>query len=236
MTKKKEETALTAQGPNALATQEPMTGEAIEGSEQTDFQIPSAYMIKGTQSDQMIFPGVAPGSMVNTLTQEPILADTFIVLPCGYKDYQDTRPDASLQTSRNLGDWPDIDTNWDARKAAGHDGPPPVSLRLNFLVLFAGEDFPMVLRFKRTSLQVGRTLNSLFKVHKGRMLYRIRSKEAQGTKGPYIVPTISAAGPAPADLYATACSWATQLAGKDLAKIAPEIHEEAAETTADMPF
>ena len=236
MTKKKEETALAAQGPNTLATQEPMTGEFMEGIEQSDFQVPTAYTIQGTGSDQRAFPGVAIGTLVNTITKEAVASREFVVIPGGYKDWFDGREDATVMSSRSQADWPDVDTDWDARRKAGMDDPPPVYPRLNFLVLFKDEPFPIVVRFKRTSYGTGRTLNYLLGMHKGRMLYTLGSREENKGKGAYLVLTISPAGLAPADLYAAACSWATQLAGKDLAEIAPETHEEAAETTADMPF
>lgn len=216
-------TPANSHGPSALAVNGPQQdgGWHIEGEEDGDWIIPRAHLFQDTATEREIFGrDFGPGDLINTLTKQRLASRRFVPLQ-GFKDFALIEDGKTVRVSRNRNDFNREDWDWDYRRANGLPLPPPVQQRLNFICLFEDEDFPVLLRFKSTSYQAGRQVNSFMKLHQGRMLYELDFRKENGDSGPYLVPVIKLAGPLSPAMAAARAEWTMQAQGRDI-----KVHEE----------
>lgn len=183
------------QNGGALAAMPQGMGQ-VEGATAQDITVPLAHLYQDTpQERKNIGSHYNQGDLVNIITLEPVTATKFCVLN-GWIDYEDKRENAPVRVSRNPADWPDDDHKF-LDRADGKKPHPAVTKRMNFAVLFEGEDWPVVLRFKKTSLKAGRNLNTMLMMQRAKGtfgLFEYGTKEEAGTQGPYMVPVVKPAG------------------------------------------
>ena len=193
------------QSGGALAAM-PQGMGVLEGGTAQDMTIPLAHLYQDTTQERRVFgSGFNPGDLVNIITLQPIAARRFVVLN-GWIDYEDKRENAPTRVSRNPADWPDDDHKF-LDRADNKKPHPAVTKRMNFAVLFEGEDWPVVLRFKKTSLGAGRNLNTMLTMQrtKGTVgLFEYGTKEESGNNNTYIVPVIKPCGQPASDLLGAA--------------------------------
>lgn len=189
------------QGGGQLAQPAPQFGR-FTGTTSADFVVPLVHLYQDTGKEKEIFGrGFDAGDLINIITLEPMVERKFVVVS-GFVDYADSRKDATLKFSRNPADWPADDHKF-LDRGDGKKPHPAVNERINALVLFEGHDWPVVLRFKKTSLRAGRTLNTLLSMQaqKGTVgLFEYDIKQEKSDDGPYFVPVIKTAGKAPQEL------------------------------------
>lgn len=190
----------------------------MEGEDKQDVTIPLAHLYQDSAKERQVFgSGYNLGDLINIVTLQPMTATKFCVID-GYIDFADQRKDSPVRVSRSAADWPEADHAFADRG----DGKPPhpyVTRRMNFLVLFEGEDWPVILRFKKTSIQAGRNLNMMLKMQssKGTVgLYEYLVKPGNSDKGAYVVPQIKLLGAAPADMAEHVRSIRESLSGKSV--------------------
>jgi len=218
-------TATAPPSPTGLAVQgQPQEIGFLEGEDSSDMIIPRAHLFQGTNTESKIFGKEAePGELYNSVTGEKIGTTKFLVVD-GFKDWADIQDNKVVFASKNKSDFQPDDLEW-------HDHTPPrVQERINFICLFDGEEWPMILRFKKTSLAAGRTLNTMLKLHKGRKMYELTTKERDFEKGSCLVPVIKPAGDPPAEMYALACDLRDSLKGRKVEVAESELDEEMPET------
>jgi len=215
-------TPANSHGPSALAVNGPQQGGwHIDGEEDGDWIIPRAHLFQDTAIERDIFGrDFGPGDLVNTLTKQHLNSRRFVPIQ-GFKDFALIEDSKVVRVSRNRNDFNREDWDWDYRRANDLPLPPPVQQRLNFICLFEDEDFPILLRFKSTSYQAGRQINSFMKLHQGRMLYELDFRKENGTNGTYLVPVVKLAGPLPSAMATARDEWSRQALGRDI-----KVHEE----------
>ena len=215
-------TPANSHGPSALAVNWPQQGGwHIDGEEDGDWIIPRAHLFQDTAIERDIFGrDFGPGDLVNTLTKQHLNSRRFVPIQ-GFKDFALIEDSKVVRVSRNRNDFNREDWDWDYRRANDLPLPPPVQQRLNFICLFEDEDFPILLRFKSTSYQAGRQINSFMKLHQGRMLYELDFRKENGTNGTYLVPVVKLAGPLPSAMATARDEWSRQALGRDI-----KVHEE----------
>jgi len=207
-------------GKTTLAVTGPQVLGILEGEEPSDFMTPRAHLFQGTTIERDIFgDDFKAGDLIDVVTGEKIKSMKFLVVR-GFKDWADVDKKTGLpiKVSRNRKDWPDEETNWEARRAAGFDDPPPIQERINFVCLFENEGWPLLLRFKRTGLGAGKLLNQMLKKHGGRVMYELSSRPGKPGEGnyKYLVPVVKPAGPAPDDLYRHAVDLCKNLDDREI--------------------
>jgi len=213
----------------------------LEGEESTDLQIPVVHLYQDTPTERKVFgEGFSAGDLVNVVTMEKVENPIFLVIS-GYKDWVLKDGDRPVSYRRKSDIEPDL-LKWHG------DEPPEAMERINFMVLFHGEDFPAILRFKKTSLKAGKQLNTLLRMHKGRVRYEYQCQEATNADGQdYLVPVMRPAGRAEAVYYEAACDMKRALSTQRVVEQDIDIddepsraseaeHEEKPQTDPGLPF
>jgi hypothetical protein len=190
----------------------------MEGETNQDLSIPLAHLYQDSAAERKIFgPGYQLGDLVNIVTLQPLIARKFVVLN-GYIDYADTRKESPTHLSRNPADWDESDHQF-LDRGDGRKPHPYVNKRMNFLCLFEGEDWPVVLRFKKTGINAGRNLNTMVKMQRAKNvfgLYEYTTKDGNSESGSYVVPAIKLVGPAPEEMSQKATDLFNALNGKSV--------------------
>jgi hypothetical protein len=201
-------TALAPAPANTRAITKPI-GQAsrLEGAEAGDFVLPRIHIFQGLPAETKQYGKFDQGDLINVLTNQKVSGTTFMPL-FGFKQYIKWKEPRGSGLEYNLRDKrqvPPEDLTWSG------DQPPVAQEYINWVVLFEGEDTPCILSFTKTSLNAGRTINTLevmrAKANKSPGQYRLEMQEKSNDKGAWVSPRISPAGEPSAELSATATAW-----------------------------
>jgi hypothetical protein len=168
-------------------------GSRLDGADSGDLILPRVHVYQGLPTEAKLYGrGFNPGDMINTLTGEKIEATKFVPI-MGHKQWikwKEPRGAGIEYSHRNRDEVPVEDLQW-------ADGQPPVAQEyINWVVLFEGQDVPMMFPFTKTALVAGRTINTLegLRKNKGPGLYVIEFQEKSNDKGTWVAPRIRPAG------------------------------------------
>lgn len=194
----------------AMQTYQAPPPSRYEGEEPEDSILPRVHLFQGTGKEKEMF-GKGPasggtwqdGDLIDTLAREKIADKRFVPL-FGWNQFiffildNKGKPTGQIKyQTRNKAEVPAADLVW------GANGEKPGCTKfMNFAVLFPEISYPLVISFKTTSLQAGRSLNALERVrgHKGPGLYSFDTREKSNTQGKWLTPIIRPMGNPPADL------------------------------------
>jgi len=228
-------TDLVKQANQHLAAQNTKPRGLENSTDRSDLIIPRAKKIEAMSPEmsdpELLKAGIHPGVIINSITKE-ILPEKFI--PISYFK-QWIRFNANKEGDRgwvsgygprdivyNTQDKNDIrlstDAVWDG------DLPPVTTTFLCFLVLFEGQDIPVVLSFGGTNFKTGKTLLSLATFKGGDLFsnkYKLTTKKKTNEMGSWYVFDVAYAGKAEGDEYQKAEMLYTSFKPE-----AAKIHEE----------
>lgn len=194
--KKEEETSVVV--PENLKQ-----GVIMEGAEDSDFIPPVMHVFQGTPTEQEKFGQFPLGEVVDTIECRA-LASKFFTPIKAFKQWVRWEKGVStpVYSTRDRSEVPEEDLreikNW-RKDENGESIPPRCTETHNWLVAVEGEYVPYLLRFKRTSLEAGKTLNSIERgrgvMGKGPGRYELdTTSKINGEKGVYIKPRVRPAG------------------------------------------
>lgn len=218
------QTDVTTQQDQRLGFEEPI--------DRTDLIIPRAKLFQGTPTEQDQFPNVKPGSVINSLTAEPVGS---LFVPCfkwtevvrfNARNQKDPTFDPSFGPGAMIWKCTDpTDPRWKEGEF-GPNGEKPTAMRtMNFLCYFIDQPMPIILSFAKTSYRAGKKLLSIAQFSGQDMFskrYRLGTKREESDGNIYYVLTVDMDGNATEQEYATAKKWYQDLAK---AKEALNIHE-----------
>lgn len=186
------------------------SGLSATGMDNTDLQIPVAYLFQGTAKERKEYPDAKPGDLINKLTGELIASRNFMPIHV-YKSWAKFEKGKGLvYVESDKSRVPAEDLEW-------IDGQPPAANEtLNWYLMFEGMDYPVVFRFKKTSIKSGKRLYSLETLNrsgKGSGLYELSHTEDEGPEGPYLVPQVRPLGDPSAELVDMANRFRAAITG-----------------------
>jgi hypothetical protein len=167
----------------------------LEGADPNDFVLQRVHIFQGLPPEVKQYgKGFEPGDLINQLTNQKLPTNTFMPL-FGFKQYirwKEPRGSGLEYNYREKRQVPPADLEWSG------DTPPIAQEYINWVVIFAGEDSPCILSFTSTSLNAGRTINTLevmrAKGNKSPGAYRIEMQDKSNNKGAWKSPRISPVG------------------------------------------
>lgn len=221
----------TAGGQVAPLTVNPW--QVTSADDRSDLIFPRAKIFQGTATEFEAYPNGKPGMIINHITGAE-LPSTFIPF-LKFKQYArfnarkstDTGWDPNYEPGAII--WMTSDPN-DPRVAEtkfGENGEKPVAIEfMNFMALFEGEDFPIIIPFCKTSMKAGKKLFSMLAFTGGgfNRKYKLTTKKMQKDGNTYHVYDVSPAGIATAEETAKAAAAYTQFSTKtqDIKVVADE--------------
>lgn len=159
-----------------------------------DFEIPRVQILQKTSPDIGKAENLVFGAVVNSITKED-LGKLFIPL-FAFKQYAEFKSDGSLvfssidRTDPRVIDGLKWGTSGDAEK-----DKPVMTEFINFMAMFEGEQMPLVLSFKRTSIGVAKKLLTLMSL-KPKLIhcyrYMLETEHQQNGNNEWYVPRITA--------------------------------------------
>lgn len=200
----------TAAGGGPLAAN--VGSSRLQGGEQEDLILPRIHIFQGLpQESKQYGKGFSQGDLVNTLTGEKLDARKFTPI-FGYKEWicwKEPRGAGIEYRSRNKSEVPAADLQWDG------ETPPRAQAYLNWVVVFEGQDTPVVMSFTKTGINAGKTINTLetMRGKKGPGFYSIEMREKSNDKGAWVSPQIRPAGDPPEELKNLAIALYETLSG-----------------------
>lgn len=220
--------------------------------EQSDFEIPRAKVVQFTSEEATAADEadrIPPGRFINGVSKKeipPVFIPIFRyktythwnprkkddpnydpaydvgALIFSTQDRHDPRVTATRIVQNRDGDDVEIDG-----LAFGPNGEAPlITESFNFLCLFEGQAFPMLLSFQKTSMRAGKILNTMLLEAGGDMFSNkfklvFTQGENNGTK--YYIMNVRAQGKATAQEHATALGWFNRFKGQNIeAKVQKE--------------
>lgn len=198
-----------------------------------DLIFPRAKIFQGTATEFEAYPNGKPGMIINHITGAELPA-TFIPF-LKFKQYARFNPrkptDAGWDSKHEPGAiiWMTSDPN-DPRVAEtkfGENGEKPLAIEfMNFMSLFEGEDFPIIIPFCKTSMKAGKKLFSMLAFTGGgfNRKYKLTTKKMQKDGNTYHVYDVSPAGLATEEETAKAVAAYAQFSSKtkDIKVVADE--------------
>jgi hypothetical protein len=190
-------------GGNAITRPQASGRTILAGEDAEDTLIPRIHIYQGLPEERENFGPHEPGAFINTITKDETPNAPFVPI-FGWVEYikfNEPRGSGIAYRTRNKSEVAPEDLEFRDRPD-GKKGPACTKF-INFAVLFAGNPEPMVLSFKSTSLNAGRTLNTLEKMRgsKGPGLYQVELDKKRNSKGAWLSPRIRPLGnPTPEDL------------------------------------
>jgi hypothetical protein len=204
---------------NALATNN--YAMSTQGMDLSDIQVPVAAFFQGTPKEQKRFPDLKIGQIVDKLSGQAITNIRFVPIHV-YKTWvKFTKGEGLIYIKHREEDVPEEDLVWP------EGGSPAASLTYNYYLLFEGMPYPVVWRFKKTSLNAGKHLNTLENLlrkaqGKGVGLYEMNGIEKESADGPYIVPDIRPVGDPPAEMLELAAGFGKAISSGAVSEIDDE--------------
>jgi hypothetical protein len=216
---KMSDTAIAPRSPQSTAIA-PRSSSRLEGGDQGDLILPRVHIYQGLPAEAKQYGrGFNPGDMINTLTNEKIDSSRFVPI-MGHKQWikwKEPRGAGMEYSYRNKSEVPSDDLEWSG------DTPPAAQEYINWIVLFEGQDVPMVFPFTKTSLKAGRTINTLESLRKSKTpgSYIIEMKEENNDKGTWMSPRVRPAGDPSPEMGETVEALYQSLSGRTVVA-APE--------------
>ncbi len=243
---------LINQGAGTVATV-PAPGRGHDESlEHGDYEIPRARIIQFTSEEAQAEDEkerIPPGRFINGLTKEEI-APVFIPIKA-YKSYTQWNPrkkddpnydpayepgalifstfdrhDSRITSTRIMQDRDGKDVEVDGLSFGPNQEYPAVTEAYNFLCIFEGQSFPLVLTFQKTSHRAGKKLNTMLRAAGGDVFsnkFKLVFTQAENNGTKYYTMDVRAYGKANAEEFSAAEKWFNSFKGKDVtAKVQPE--------------
>lgn len=202
--------------------------------EKEDLIFPRAKIFQGTATEFEAHPNGKPGMIMNHITGEE-LPSTFIPF-LKFKQYAKFNPNKPTDPGwddkfppRGL-IWITTDST-DPRVAEckfGENGEKPTAIEfMNFMAIFDGQDFPIIIPFSKTSLRAGKRLFSMLAFSGGGLgkKYKLTTKKMQKDGQTYYVFDVNPAGNAKEEEIKKAESLYHQFKQK-AQEIKPQVDEE----------
>jgi hypothetical protein len=171
----------------------------LEGGDRDDQIMPRIHMFQGLPAEVKEYgKGYSPGDLINTVTREKIEQRNFIPI-LGYKEWlrwKEPRGTGLEYKKRIKTDVPPEDLVWNEAETDPKKRQPRATETINWLVMFDGDAMPVVLGFSRTSLNAGKTINTLetMRGNRGPGLYSFDFREKSNDKGAWVTPVIRPVG------------------------------------------
>jgi len=211
-----EMTTTTAGGELAMAN---ASGPLIDGSEASDFSLPSLHLFQdvGNESDQ--YGDHAKGTWVNSLTGEAVDVSQGIIPVTAQKNVVVWHHRDSGQSGM-LGMF-DSRKSVPAEMVAGQGTEVDIVEYVNLVaVAVADPELPFVIRHKSSGLTAVRMLNTLEagrgRAGRGPGLYELKSKQKSNDKGKWFVPMYVPKGDPDEDMVALAKEFHAMFANKTI--------------------
>lgn len=192
---------LTKQQNPALSTQQNSWVKSEE--DKKDLQVPRARIFQGTPTEFDVHPNAKPGQIINSITGEE-LTGTFIPF-MRFKQYAKFNPrnqkDDGFDPKYEPGAliWMTTDST-DPRVSEckfGENGEKPTAIEfMNFMAVFEGQDYPIIIPFSKTSYKTGKKLFSMlaFSGSGFKRKFTLSSKKQQSNGNTYYVLDVNPAG------------------------------------------
>ena len=190
----------------------------LEGSDRDDQLLPRVHLYQGLPTEAKEYGrGFEPGDLINTITREKIGSRKFVPI-MGYKEWlkwKEPRGTGMEYKKRIKTDVPPEDLCWNENEVDPKKRQPRATESINWVVLFEDETIPLVLSFSRTSINAGKTINTLetMRGHRGPGLYAFDTKEKSNDKGAWVTPVIRPVGDPPPELREMAVLLFDSLSG-----------------------
>ena len=172
----------------------------LRGEEEEDTIIPRLHIFQGLPAERDQYGDQPPGTIINTVSGEPIDGRKFVPI-FGWVEWIRFREPRGSGIDYRTRDKSQIDPkDLEFDRASGK--PPKATKFINFCVLVEGQDDPLCLSFKSTSLTAGKTINTLEKMRgaKGPGYYALELNKKSNSKGAWLAPRIRPLGDPPADM------------------------------------
>lgn len=187
----------------------------VSNAEAGDRIIPVLHMYQGTSAEAEEFgPGFVIGDLIDKIEKRKVASrEVAVVLGKKWWKRWEQGNKAPVYSYDKKADVPAGDTEW----TDGPNGtrvPPRATEVYEFMVLVVGETFPYVLRFKRTSIDTGKLLNTLCENAKAKRRiarYELGFNKEKNDKGVFAVPTVRDVGDADEATKREVVGWFTRL-------------------------
>jgi hypothetical protein len=205
--------ATVKQDNKSTAIQTQSLGLSSDGMDVSDLKIPVAAIFQGTPKEQKAFPDAKMGQIIDKLSGQEMQSNRFVPIHVykswakfvkvnGVTELEYIETDKSRVPAADLV-WQETDEG---------NKPPAATETLNYYLMFEGATYPVIWRFKKTSLKAGQhmySLESMLRSGQGKDvgLYEMGKIEKESSDGPYFVPDIRLIGDPPADLLRMALQF-----------------------------
>jgi hypothetical protein len=209
----------------------------LQGEDVEDTILPRLHIFQGQQEERQIYGDHKEGDLLNILSGEVIAtkgAYPNIVPIFGWNlwiKYKEPRRTGVVYMTRDRSQVPDDDLKWQKRPD-GRSYKPAVQ-HINWVCLLEGHSDPLLFSFKVSSIDAGRTINTLEKQRsaggKGFGFYGIGLRTKPYSQGSCLVPTIRPLGDPPQEMNELAMALYNSLSGRT------DLMDEADETATNVP-
>ncbi len=201
-------------------TNQPREGFEVS-CQREDLIVPRAKLFNGLPKEFEDYPDAKPGQILNNITKE-VLPPVFIPIMrhiewirfnAGSSKLPDGSPNPAFDKAYEPSEviWRSTDPN-DPRvikeAAWGPNGEKPLALKfLSFLSYFPGSSMPVMVSFYKTSLNAGKTINSVLEYSQGAMFahsFKLTSKIVKTGEHSHYALQTSYAGKASSEDYSAA--------------------------------
>lgn len=171
----------------------------VENADSSDRLVPVAAMFQGTSEEQERLGAFKLGQIIDAVERRPVASNRFAVVK-GEKWYVrwEKGEKTPVYAHNKKADVPAADLEW-RDDGKGGRVPPLATETLAFLVVFEGEPWPNLIRFKKTSLKAGKSLYELCeraRMQRRYAMYQFDFAKVTGDEGVYAVPDIRQVGDA----------------------------------------
>jgi hypothetical protein len=211
----------TSGGVLAANRQQQQPPSRFRNEEPEDTILPRVHIFQGLPKEEEIYGRRADGTrweagdLINTLNGEKIDSNKFVPI-LGWPEWICFREPRGSGIEYKFDDKsrvPPQDLEWTGE--GSNQLPPRATKSMNFAVIFEGIDEPLVLSFKTTSINAGKSLNQLekFRGNKGPGFYSLDLQSKQNAKGKWLSPKIRPIGNPSGEMKAQAETMFEMLSG-----------------------
>jgi hypothetical protein len=211
-------TPLATRAPASLARPTGVSNSRLEGGDRDDQLLPRIHLYQGLPNEAKEYGrGFEPGDLINTVTREKVASRKFVPI-LGYKEWikwKEPRGSGMEYKKRVKTDVPPEDLIWNEHEVDKKKRQPKATESINWVVLFEDEAVPSVLTFSRTSLNAGKTINTLetMRGNRGPGLYAFDFRDKSNEQGAWITPVIRPTGDPTPDMSELVGLLYTSLSG-----------------------
>lgn len=202
-------------------------GSRLEGADNDDLVLPVVKMFQDTSDERKRYgKDYSLGDLVLTIGEHAEKLDNRAFIPLkGWKSWikwKEPRGTGMEYNHTVRSEVPPQDIEWHG------DEPPAAVESINYVVLFEGQEMPAVIRFSKTSLKSGKTLNTLESLRgkRGPGVYELGFIEKSNDQGTFGVAQVKPKGDPPQELLLQAATLFEQVKGSGF--IASDEREEEA--------